>query len=83
MCVRCRFFDPFCYESSRTPHHCHRAETPLAEGQLRIDCTIFEAGDAAKQAALWERFVARSPEALELVEKARVVAGAGSRPIST
>jgi DNA-binding MarR family transcriptional regulator len=83
MCVRCRFFDPFRYESSRTPHHCHRAETPLSEGQLRIDCSIFEAGDAAEQAALWERFVARSPEAIELVEDARVVAGTGSGSIST
>lgn len=56
MCVRCKFFDPFRYEGSRTPHHCHRAQMPLADGQLRIDCAIFEAGDAAKQAALWERF---------------------------
>jgi DNA-binding MarR family transcriptional regulator len=83
MCVRCRFFDPFRYESSRTPHHCHRAGIPLSEGQLRIDCSIFEAGDAAAQAALWERFVARSPEAIELVEDARVGAGTGSGSIST
>lgn len=57
MCLRCKFFDPFRYEGSPTPHHCHRAQMPFAERQLRIDCAVFEAGDAAKQAALWERFV--------------------------
>ena len=46
MCVRCRSFDPFRNPGSRTPHHCHRAGTPLAESQLRIDCEIFEAGEA-------------------------------------
>ena len=49
---------------------------------MRIDCTIFEAGDAAQQAALWERFVARSPQGIELVEDARVVAGTGTAPRS-
>jgi DNA-binding MarR family transcriptional regulator len=62
MCVRCKFFDPFRYEGSRTPHHCHNAQMPLGEAQLRIDCSIFEAGDAAKQAQLWERFVGQHVE---------------------
>lgn len=83
MCVRCRFFDPFRHESSRTPHHCHRAEIALGEGQLRIDCTIFEAGDTAGQAAIWERFVARSPETIGLVEEAGAAAEGGPRPLST
>jgi DNA-binding MarR family transcriptional regulator len=68
MCVRCKFFDPFRYESSRTPHHCHRAQIPLADGQLRIDCSIFEAGDPAKQAALWEKFSGPRREETEPVE---------------
>jgi DNA-binding MarR family transcriptional regulator len=59
MCVRCKFFDPFRFESSDTPHYCHLAQVPFAEGQLRIDCAVFEAGDPEKQAMLWERFVAR------------------------
>lgn len=59
MCVRCKYFDPFRFESSPTPHYCHLAQTPFTEGQLRIDCAVFEAGDADKQAALWERFVAK------------------------
>jgi DNA-binding MarR family transcriptional regulator len=59
MCVRCKYFDPFRFESSTTPHYCHLAQTPFAEGQLRIDCAVFEAGDADKQATLWERFVAK------------------------
>jgi len=68
MCVRCKFFDPFRYESSRSPHHCHRAQMPLADGQLRIDCAIFEAGDAAKQAAVWEKFAGHRREDAEPVE---------------
>jgi len=68
MCVRCKFFDPFRYESSRTPHHCHRAQMAMADGQLRIDCAIFEAGDAEKQAAVWERFAGQRQEETESVE---------------
>jgi DNA-binding MarR family transcriptional regulator len=59
MCVRCKYFDPFRFESSATPHYCHLAQTPFAEGQLRIDCAVFEAGDTEKQTELWERFVAK------------------------
>jgi DNA-binding MarR family transcriptional regulator len=58
MCLRCKFFDPFRYAGSATPHHCHQAGTPFAARQMRIDCPVFEAGDAAAQAQLWERFVA-------------------------
>jgi DNA-binding MarR family transcriptional regulator len=57
MCVRCKFFDPFRYQGSATPHHCHRAQKPFADRELRIDCAVFEAGDAAKQASLWQRFI--------------------------
>jgi DNA-binding MarR family transcriptional regulator len=59
MCVRCKFFDPFRFESSPTPHYCHLAQMPFAEGQLRIDCAVFEPSDPDRQALLWERFVAR------------------------
>jgi len=68
MCVRCKFFDPFRYETSRSPHHCHRAQMPLADGQLRIDCAIFEAADAAKQAAVWEKFAGHRREESEPVD---------------
>jgi len=73
MCVRCKFFDPFRYESSATPHYCHRAQMPFAEGQLRIDCAVFEAGDATEQAALWQRFAAMRKEAREAVEETESV----------
>jgi len=64
MCVRCKFFDPFRYAAgSGTPHHCHRMGTPFAERHLRIDCSVFEPGDAAAQAQLWERFIAQSTAA--------------------
>ena len=57
MCVRCRSFDPFRNLGSHTPHHCHRAGTPLAESQLRIDCEIFGAGDASAQSEIWRKFI--------------------------
>ena len=61
MCVRCKFFDPFRYGAgSGTPHHCHRMGAPFAERQLRIDCSVFEPGDATAQAQLWERFIAQA-----------------------
>jgi DNA-binding MarR family transcriptional regulator len=61
MCLRCKFFDPFRYTGSATPHHCHQAGMPIAERHLRIDCSVFEAGDAAAQTELWQRFVAQQP----------------------
>jgi len=71
MCVRCKFFDPFRYAAgSGTPHHCHRMGTPFAERQLRIDCSVFEPGDAAAQAQLWERFIAQSSAAPEIDDEA-------------
>ena len=56
MCVRCKFFDPFRYAGSPTPHHCHQAQLAFGDRQLKIDCAVFEAGDAAAQATLWQRF---------------------------
>jgi DNA-binding MarR family transcriptional regulator len=73
MCLRCKFFDPFRYVGSPTPHHCHQAHMPFAERQLRIDCSVFEAGDAAAQAALWERFVAQTSDDDGPLENVRVL----------
>jgi len=73
MCLRCKFFDPFRYVGSTTPHHCHQAQTPFAERQLRIDCSVFEAGDAAAQAELWERFVAQTSDDSGPLENVRVL----------
>ena len=72
MCLRCKFFDPFRYAGSATPHHCHQAQAPFAERQLRIDCSVFEAGDSSAQAELWERFVAQSSDEGEALETVRV-----------
>ena len=69
MCLRCKFFDPFRHGNAQRPHHCHRAETALAESQLQIDCSIFEAADAATQAALWQRFVEGEVEDTEAAEE--------------
>jgi DNA-binding MarR family transcriptional regulator len=63
MCVRCRYFDPFRYQQSSTPHHCHLIGAPLADRHLRMDCPEHELADETTQAALWTRFsgVAPSP----------------------
>jgi hypothetical protein len=63
MCVRCRYFDPFRYQHSPTPHHCHLIGAPLADRHLRMDCPEHEPADEQTQAALWTKFsgVAPSP----------------------
>ena len=68
LCVRCLFFVLFRFVCSCCLLFCHRAQIPLADGQLRIDCAIFEAGAAAKQAAVWEKFAGHRPEQRETVE---------------
>ena len=60
MCVRCKYFDPYRYVGSPTPHHCHQAQMAFGDRQVKIDCGVFEAGDAAAQATLWQRFVTES-----------------------
>lgn len=58
MCVRCKYFDPFRYPDSATPHHCHLVGAPFADRHLRIDCPdqVFNTEEA--QQALWIRFSA-------------------------
>jgi DNA-binding MarR family transcriptional regulator len=55
-CVRCKFFLPFRYSTSATPHHCGFARKSFAASQLPLDCSVFEAGDEADQAATWKKF---------------------------
>jgi DNA-binding MarR family transcriptional regulator len=62
MCLRCKFFEPFRYSGSATPHHCHSMKMPFAEKQLRIDCSVFELADPKTQQSLWERFTAHESE---------------------
>src|SRR5690606_38149740 len=52
MCVRCRYFDPFRYPDSPTPHHCHLVGAPFADRHLRIDCPDQEFNDPEAQQAL-------------------------------
>lgn len=56
MCVRCRYFDPFRYPDSPTPHHCHLVGAPFADRHLRIDCPEQEFNEPEAQQALWVRF---------------------------
>jgi len=73
MCIRCKFFDPSHSASSSAPHYCHHMQSPLSERQLRIDCSVFEVADAAKQEMLWERFVGHEPKKTESVEDVELV----------
>src|SRR5690349_14346241 len=61
MCVRCRYFDPFRYQQSATPHHCHLIGAALADRHLRMDCPEHELADEKTQAALWTRFSGAAP----------------------
>jgi hypothetical protein len=66
MCVRCRYFDPFRYPDSATPHHCHLVGAPFADRHLRIDCPDQEFNEREAQEALWVRFC--SPESAPRAE---------------
>ena len=61
MCLRCRYFDPFRYPGSATPHHCHRLGVPLGDRHLRIDCSEHEFASAEAQQDVWRRFFAEPP----------------------
>ena len=63
MCVRCRYFDPFRYPDSATPHHCHLVGAPFADRHLRIDCPDQEFNEREAQEALWVRFCTRQEAA--------------------
>ena len=63
MCVRCRYFDPFRYPDSATPHHCHLVGAPFADRHLRIDCPDQEFNEREAQEALWVRFNTRQAAA--------------------
>jgi DNA-binding MarR family transcriptional regulator len=78
MCVRCKYFDPFRYPDSATPHHCHLVGAPFADRHLRIDCPdqIFNEADAQK--AIWIRFNA-GPAAPPEPERVVPARGAGGR----
>lgn len=62
MCVRCRYFDPFRYPDSATPHHCHLVGAPFADRHLRLDCPEHVLNDSQAQRALWVRFNSASGE---------------------
>jgi DNA-binding MarR family transcriptional regulator len=78
MCVRCKYFDPFRYPDSATPHHCHLVGAPFADRHLRIDCPEQVFNEPEAQKALWVRFNSR-PDAPQAPEPAEPEPGAGDR----
>lgn len=73
MCVRCKYFDPFRYPDSATPHHCHLVGAPFADRHLRIDCPDQVFNEPEAQQALWIRFnaAAAPPKVSKVPARAR------------
>jgi DNA-binding MarR family transcriptional regulator len=56
MCVTCTHFRPN-VRVGAAPHHCAFIDAPLANEQLRLDCSEHELADEAMRSTLWEHFV--------------------------
>jgi DNA-binding MarR family transcriptional regulator len=42
MCVTCRFFRPDAHPGDARRHHCALLDTPMSDGELRVDCPEHE-----------------------------------------
>jgi hypothetical protein len=38
MCVNCRFFQPYAYPGTPSPHHCWLVDAPFGQQELRLRC---------------------------------------------
>lgn len=59
MCVGCSYFRPYAHEDSAKPHHCAFVDSPIGEGQLRLDCPDFVPAPEAEGARRWQEFLSR------------------------
>ena len=57
MCAGCTYFQPYAHVDAARPHHCGLVNTPMGEGQLRLDCPDFVPGRDADQLRRWQEFV--------------------------
>ncbi len=55
MCITCIHFRPHVREGA-TPHHCAFVDAPVAESNLRLDCTEHEPASEEQQRLHWARF---------------------------
>jgi hypothetical protein len=58
MCITCQHFEPRAHTGDR-PHHCHFVDAPLADADLRIDCTDHDEAPAERRDAVWRRLTTR------------------------
>jgi hypothetical protein len=47
MCVTCRFFQPYAYPGTPTPHHCWLVDAPFGHQDLRVRCPEAEPSEPA------------------------------------
>ena len=47
MCVTCRFFQPYAYPGTSSPHHCWLVDAPFGHQDLRVRCPEASPGEAA------------------------------------
>lgn len=57
MCAGCTYFQPYRHVDAAKPHHCGLVNTPMGEGQLRLDCPDFVPGAAVEVQRRWDVFV--------------------------
>jgi DNA-binding MarR family transcriptional regulator len=55
MCVTCAHFEPS-KNPKKTPHRCNLLGIEMGDGDLRLDCSVFERADAAEQKKNWKIF---------------------------
>ncbi len=57
MCAGCSYFRPYAHVDSAKPHHCAFVNSPIGEGQLRLDCPDFVTAPEAEGASRWQEFL--------------------------
>jgi DNA-binding MarR family transcriptional regulator len=55
MCLSCSHFEPS-KNPKKTPHHCALLDMKMADTDLRLDCSVYEAADVATQKKTWKIF---------------------------
>ncbi len=55
MCLTCTHLQPS-KNPKKTPHHCALLQIDMTDTELRLDCSVYEEGDLAKQKKNWTVF---------------------------
>ncbi|WP_144155977.1 MarR family winged helix-turn-helix transcriptional regulator [Paraburkholderia sp. BCC1885] len=53
MCLTCSHFEPS-KNAKKTPHHCALLKLNMSDTEVRLDCSVYEAADAATQKKTWK-----------------------------